>query len=685
MPSAPAEPAERELSSRAAVLAALLLVVLTLAAYLPALRAGYVWDDDDYVYENHLLWEPDGLRRIWFSADAPSQYFPLVYTTYRLEYALWGLDPFGYHLVNVLLHAANALLLWRLLAALKLPGGPIAAALFALHPVHVESVAWITERKNVLSGLMFLASLIAWVRHTDGTGPKGCPVGGSGAGRRSYWLSIGAYQLGLFAKTTVCILPAALVLSLWVRGRPVDRRRWLEIAPFVGLGIVAGVVAILWEQLHQGTTQRLAPGWPDVWIVASRAVWFYLEKLVLPLDLMFSYPKFAIDAHDPLHWLPLAALAALTAALWTLRARIGRAPIATLTYYVAALSPILGFVSLYTFLYTYVADHYQYLASFGPLALAGAGASRLLRSRRGVAVATAVALCAILASYGVLTWRQARVYHSHETLWADTAAKNPGSWMARHNLGEAYLHERRYDEAGEAFEAALAVKSDLDKTHRNLGIVRWRQGRLGEARRHFDEAIRIRPDFWNGQLTRAGFLLATHPQAAYHAYSHLTFLRPDRPEGHVGEARALARLGRRDEAERRLRLVVARLPGSPGPAIALADVLATCPRSPEAGAEALRIVEGIATAEGEGRPDAWAALAKARAATGDAEGARTAARRAADLGQDAGDPGLPAALRAEAAFWNDGAPWCPAPLPEPPPPVYPKMGPGLRPVPPPIR
>ena len=376
---------------------------------------------------------------------------------------------------------------------------------------------------------------------------------------------------------------------------------------------------------------------------------------------MFSYPKFAIDARDPLQWLPLAALGALAGTLWALRARIGRAPIATLTYYVAALSPILGFVSLYTFLYTYVADHYQYLASLGPLALAGAGASGLLRKGRGAALVTAAALCAILAAYGVLTWRQARVYRSHETLWADTAAKNPGSWMARHNLGEAFLHERRYDEAAAAFEAALAVKSDLDKTHRNLGIVRWRQGRLDEARHHFDEAVRIRPDFWNGQTTRAGFLLATRPYAALEAYTRLATLRPDRAEGRIGAARALARTGRREEAERRLRALRAAMPTAPGPKIALADVLATCPRSPEAGAEALRLAEPIATARGGERPDAWAALAKARAATGDPEGARSAARRAAELGQDAGDPGLPAALQAEAAFWNAGAPWCPAP------------------------
>jgi protein O-mannosyl-transferase len=631
---------------RGAALAALLLVGLTLAAYLPALRAGYVWDDDDYVYENHLLWEPDGFRRIWLSTDAPSQYFPLVYTSYRIEHALWGLDPFGYHLVNVLLHAANALLLWRVLAVMGLPGGPIAAALFALHPVHVESVAWITERKNVLSGLCFLVSLAAWVRHTDG------------AGRRQYGLSIVAYQLGLFAKTTVCVLPAALVLSLWVRGRPVDRRRWLEIVPFVALGVLMGAVAILWEQLHQGTTTRLAPGWPDVWVVASRAVWFYAGKLVLPVDLMFSYPKFAIDARDPLQWVPLLALAAIAVGLYTLRARIGRAPIATLTWYVAALAPILGFVSLYTFLYTYVADHYQYLASLGPLALAGGFASRGFRRGRREALFASAALGVLLAAYGVLTYRQARVYHSHETLWADTAAKNPGSWMARHNLGEALLHERRYDEAAAAFEAALAIRSDLDKTHRNLGIVRWRQGRLDDARRHFDEAVRIRPNFWNSQITRAQFLLATRPQAAFDAYARLAALRPERPEGSVGAARALARMGRLDEAERRLRAIRASRPEAVVASVALADVLATCPRSPEAGAEALRLAESLAGAGGA-RSDVQAALAKARAAAGDADGARAAARRAAELARDGGDPGLPAALEADPGFWTSGTPYCP--------------------------
>jgi tetratricopeptide (TPR) repeat protein len=646
----PAVSFDPDLSKRAALFAALLLAALTLAAYLPALSAGFVWDDDDYVYKNYLLWEPDGLFRIWFTADAPSQYFPLVYTMFRIEYALWGLDPFGYHLVNVLLHVANALLLWRVLAELKIPGGVFAAALFALHPVHVESVAWITERKNVLSGLFFLLAVWSWVRYTDG------------AGRRPYALSLLCCQLGLFAKTTVCVLPAALVLTLWVRGRGVDRRHWLAIAPFVALGVVMGAVAILWEQIHQGTHAKLAPGWPDVLIVASRAVWFYLGKLALPLDLMFSYPKFAIDPRAPLQWLPLVALAGATLALYAARERIGRGPIAALVWYVAALSPILGFVSLYTFLYTYVADHYQYLASLGPIALAGAGVRHALARRGAPAVAVAAGLAAVLAACGALTYRYAQAYESRETLWADTAAKNPGSWMARHNLGEELLRQRRLEEAAAAFESALAIRADLDKTQRNLGVVRWRQGRLPEAREHLDAALRIRPDFWNGLATRGAFLVATgDPAAALLSYQRMTTLRPRRPEGFAGAGRALAALGRRADAESRFRAALALAPGNLPASVGLADVLATCPRSPAAAKEALERAEAARQVVGEADARVWAALAKARAAAGRAGEAREAADRAIRLAKEAADPALAASLEASPAFRRDGEPYCPTP------------------------
>ena len=189
------------------ILGVLLVLAITIA-YRKAWHAGYIWDDDVYVTENKLLTAPDGLKRIWFSLDSPSQYFPLVYTTFRLEHALWGLNPAGYHWVNILLHVANALLVWRLLLILRVPGAWLAAAIFALHPVQVESVAWITERKNVLMGFFFLLALLSWVEFVEGQSRRMW---------KFYALALLLYALALFSKTTACTLPAALLLILWLK------------------------------------------------------------------------------------------------------------------------------------------------------------------------------------------------------------------------------------------------------------------------------------------------------------------------------------------------------------------------------------------------------------------------------------------------------------------------------------
>jgi hypothetical protein len=399
---------------RAALFAAL-IVAATLVAYEAALDAGYIWDDDDYVTENPLLPAPDGLRRIWFSMDAPSQYFPLVYTSFRIEYALWGLNPYGYHLVNVLLHAANALLVWWVLHRLGAPGAWFAAAIFALHPVHVESVAWITERKNVLSLFFFLASLLAWMRFAQP---------GARAKPRSYAASLAFYALALFSKTTACTLPAAQLLVLWLRGERIRLRRIAQVVPFLLLGLLMGLVAIVWERVHQGTVgDRFNLSFVESVLVATRAVWFYLGKLAWPAQLTFSYPKFEIDPHDPVQYAWLLAGGALLLALWHWREPIGRAPLAAAVFFVAMLSPMLGFIPLFTFFYSFVADHYQYTASIGPIALFAAGAARLLEGREAAGrrlVGAAGAL--LLLVLGALTWQQTHIYENRETLWRDTIA-----------------------------------------------------------------------------------------------------------------------------------------------------------------------------------------------------------------------------------------------------------------------
>lgn len=367
---------------------AAVILVATFLAYLPALKAGFIWDDDVYVTENPLLTAPDGLRQIWFSKHFQSQYFPLVYTTFRIEHALWGLNPTGYHVVNVLLHAVSALLVWGLLRRLAVPGAWFAAAIFALHPVHVESVAWITELKNTQSALFYLLALKAWLRFTEGERPRSWG---------DYALSFSFYALALFSKTTACTLPAAMLLVLWLRHEPLSRRRLLQTVPFIAARLAMGGVSILWESHNFQEHTRFAFGPLTRLLVASRALWFYAAKLAWPANLAFSYPRWEMDPRDPPQYLWMVAALVLTLLLWWRRPALGRGPLAAVLFFVAALSPVLGFFWLYTFHYSFVADHYQYLASVGLIALFAAAASRgTIRLSRHAALAAPLPLLMLL-------------------------------------------------------------------------------------------------------------------------------------------------------------------------------------------------------------------------------------------------------------------------------------------------
>ena len=292
---------------RGYLILALLLAVTTILAYQPAWHGGFIWDDDAYITNNELLTAPDGLRRIWFSLDSPSQYFPLVYTMFRFEHSWWGLSPTGYHVVNILLHIANALLLWSLLARLRVPGAWVAGAIFALHPVQVESVAWITERKNVLMGLFFLLTIRAWVEFVDEQTKHRWFF---------YVLALLLYALALFSKTTACTLPAALLLILWLQGRRINQRQLVQLVPFVVLALGMGLLTVWWERYHQGTHGPLfAISPPERLLIASRAIWFYLGKLFWPSNLTFIYPRWIVSPTHLLEYACLAALGGLCAAI----------------------------------------------------------------------------------------------------------------------------------------------------------------------------------------------------------------------------------------------------------------------------------------------------------------------------------------------------------------------------------
>ena len=513
-----------------------LIVLFVFLAYLPALRGGFIWDDDVYVTNNPLLTAPDGLRRIWFSMDSPSQYFPLTYTVFRIEHSLWGLNPIGYHWINVLLHAINALLVWLLLKRLSVPGAWLAAALFGLHPVQVESVAWITELKSVLSLFFILLTLGCWIEFV-----------GDRSKRFWHWLALVFYALALFSKTTACTLPAALLLILWLKGRPIDWRRLAQVVPFLAMGLGMGLLTIWWERFRHGTQGKLfSMGLLERILVASHALWFYAGKLLWPVNLTFSYPRWAIEPAHPSAYGWLVMGIGSGAAIYFTRRFVGRSVEVAALFYAATLSPLLGFVMLYTFRYTFVADHYQYVASIGLIALAAAGITLAFKTKPFLKLACCGAL---LLTLGTLTWRQCGMYTNLETLWRDTLAKNPDCWLAHNNLGLLLNNQGRNEEAMEHYRKAVQIDPNDFEALYNLGIALAAQGQFNEAIENFRKAIQIKPNDCDA-LNNLGIALAAQGRfdEAFENFRKAIQINPNDCDALDNLGTALAERGQFDEA-----------------------------------------------------------------------------------------------------------------------------------------
>jgi protein O-mannosyl-transferase len=521
---------------------ALILAAVTILVYQPAWNGGFLWDDDVYITNNELLTAPDGLWRIWFSLDSPSQYFPLVYSTFRIEHGLWGLSPTGYHWVNLVLHVANALLVWLVLVRLKVPGAWLAGAIFALHPVQVESVAWITERKNLLMGFFFLLTLLAWIAFVDGKTKRRWLF---------YGLALILYLFALSAKTTACTLPAALFLILWLQHKAIDWKRIAQIVPFLVLGIAMGVLAMWWERYHQGTSRAVFTflGPIERVLVASRAVWFYLGKLFWPSNLTFIYPRWDIAPTHFLNYVWLLAGFVLCVAVYFLRRYLGRSVEIAAAFFVATLSPVLGFIMLYTFRYTFVADHYQYLACIGPIALVSAGLVNLagrFNNSRALVLGSALGVVIVLAT---LTWRQAGMYGNIETLWRTTLVRNPGCWMAHNNLGIVLFGKGQLDDAIAHYQTTLEMQPNFWDADYNLGSALLGKGRVDEAIFYCDKAVRMQPNDPDAQVALANALLQKRriDDAIVH-YQKAVAMRPNYFLARSGLGHALLEKGKLDEA-----------------------------------------------------------------------------------------------------------------------------------------
>src|SRR5439155_9237381 len=380
----------------------------------------------------------------------------------------------GYHLVSVLLHGSSAAVLWLVLGSLCVPGAWMAAAVFALHPVHVESVAWVTELKNVQSGFFYLLALLGYLRW--GLADDAEPAGG----RRIYALSFLSFACAVLSKSVTCPLPAAVALVLrWRRGR-LAPGRILALVPLAVMSVAAGALTASWERRYVGA---VGPEWalslPERCLVAGRALWFYAAKLAWPVDLAFIYPRWTLDPHAWWQWLfPLGAVLVLVA-LAALRRRLGPAPLVAALYFVVTLGPALGFVDVYPMRFSFVADHFQYLASIGLLTLLVAAAT--VATERILPAARRSLGGVVLASLGVLVWRQAGVYQTPEALWRATLAKTPSAWMAHNNLGLVLQGEGRSEEAAEHYREATRLRPAYREALYNLGNVLAAEGRLAET------------------------------------------------------------------------------------------------------------------------------------------------------------------------------------------------------------
>lgn len=533
------------------------------AAYWPALSAGFIWDDDAHVTAAALRsWS--GLWRIWSDIGATQQYYPLLHTVFWVEHKLWGSAPLGYHLANIVLHAGAATVLALVLRRLAVPGAVLAALLFAVHPVHVESVAWISEQKNTLSTIFYLASALAYLRFD------------AGRRRGAYLLSLALFVCALLSKTVTATLPAALlVVAWWRRGRIEWRRDVLPLAPWLVLGASAGLLTA-WVERDligaEGAAFELA--WRQRLLLAGRIGWFYGGKLLWPENLTFVYPRWSIDPGSVWEWLPLGSAMALLVVLWRIRGRT-RAPLSAALLFGGSLFPALGFFDVYPFQYSFVADHFQYLASI-PVIVVGAsllatdynvqparsrrGSSRL-RSRR-------VPGCLLVAALGTLTWHQAHLYSDNETLFRATIVRNPAAWMAYNNLGrELMARKRDVPEAIDLFERAIALRPDYAEAHNNLGLALTQTGRPREAISHLEKSLQLKPSSFQA-FNNLGIALASsgRPADALPAFARAAALNPTLPNLHENWARALLLLGRRAEAEERFALA-ARLRGTAPPSV----------------------------------------------------------------------------------------------------------------------
>ncbi|MBB5033878.1 tetratricopeptide repeat protein [Prosthecobacter vanneervenii] len=522
-----------------------LILVVTLLAYYPALPGGFLWDDEEWtknIEELRQSWH--GLWRMWSDFKALQQYYPVSGTTFWIDGRLWGSWTFPYHVENVLLHGIAAVMFWRLLRRLEVRGAFLAGALFAWHPVMVESVAWVTERKNVLSMVFYLGAFLAYGHYTgfwkEETPPRR---------RCMYGLALGLFVLALLAKITVFAFPVALaLLCWWRRGTLRWRQDLLPLIPFLVISVVVGA-GISW--LEKYSVGAVGNDWDWTFaeriLIAGHALWFYARQMFFPVGQSFIYVQWHPDAGSWWHWVCALSALAVIVGVWLARKKVGRGVVVAVWYFAGTLFPLLGFMNVYGMRFSVVADHWVYLPGMSLIVLAAyalAGSGKLLGKRGELAC-----MVVVLALMPVLAWRQTWQYQGMEALWLSTLEKNPQCWLAHNNYGILLVEDGRLDAGISHYREALKHRPDYAEGFNNLATALMKKGATDEALQLYRKAVSLNPGSSACNFDLGNTLLQKGEiDEAMQYLTRALELRPSRAETLNSLATALTRKGEIDEA-----------------------------------------------------------------------------------------------------------------------------------------
>ena len=469
------------------VLLAVILIVLTFFSYHKTFQNGFIWDDDQLVINNAVLIQPDGFRNIWFDPGATPQYYPLVFSLFRFTHAIFQQEAFGYHLVNVILHLFNAILLWFVLRKLQIRAAFVCALIFAIHPVHVESVAWISELKNVLSGFFYLISLYFYLDFLEFDRNRLLSDR-----RMNYFLSFGFFICALFSKTVVCSLPVCLLLIIWWKNSKITIKDFLPVVPYFVIGVSIALITV-------GIEHRYIASGAWYWqysllervLIAGRALWFYAFKLLWPVDLSFIYPRWKVDAASIFQYLFPIGIGVVLVCTFANIKLFGRGVLTALLIYMATIFPAIGLVNIYPMKFSFVSDHFQYLASMSLIVLYVTGLEKLFKS--WPLLGRVIFFC-VIAVLSILTLNQTLIYKNSETLFYDVLRKNPRCTMAHNNLGMIHVQRGELEEARKHYEAALMIDPKDYIALANMGYYFNQVKDEQKALEYYLKAIALHPE-----------------------------------------------------------------------------------------------------------------------------------------------------------------------------------------------